>query len=71
MPVKPGWKTTEFWLCLAAGVAATLQGLVAADSPAAAILTALIAALAALGYTCVRAGAKIAQAVIDDADNAV
>ena len=60
--MKPGYQTTEFWLCLAAGVAATLQGLLIEGSPAAQVVTAIVAALAAIGYTAGRARVKAALA---------
>lgn len=66
--MKPGWKTSEFWLCLAAGTAATLQGLLVADSPAARVVAALVAALAAIGYTAGRAMEKTAERIVEKID---
>ncbi len=58
-PSKPGWKTTEFWMILAAGVAVTLQGLLPAESAGAQITAAIVAGLAALGYTASRTWVKL------------
>lgn len=62
MPDKPGWKTTEFWLTLVAtiGVAILNVGLLPDGSIAVKITMAIVAALAALGYTAGRTYVKIA-----------
>lgn len=59
-PVKPGWKTTEFWLAAAAAVVALLQtgGVVGEGTPAAGALSLVAAALASMGYSWSRAKAK-------------
>ena len=51
--MKAGWKTTEFWLSLAATVAGVLleSGLLGDGSTAAKIVGAASATLGALGYT--------------------
>ncbi len=56
-PTKPGWQTSEFWLTVAAAVAVALQGLLA-ETPGAQIAAAVVAGLAALGYTACRTAAK-------------
>ena len=60
--MKPGWKTTEFWMSsitmigmfVLAGIALFRQ-----DSDAAAIITGLGAALASVGYSMSRARVKL------------
>jgi hypothetical protein len=59
--MTPGYKTTEFWLTLAATIAVTLQGLLAVDSPGAKIAAAVAAGLAAIGYTAARTITKVAE----------
>ncbi len=59
---KPGWKTTEFWMLLAAGIAVTVQSLLPVGTPGEKITTAIVAGLAALGYTAARTWCK----VVDD-----
>jgi hypothetical protein len=59
--MAPGWKTSEFWLTLAATVAVTLQGLLAVDSPGAKIAAAIAAGLAAIGYTAARTIVKVGE----------
>tara|TARA_Y100001963_G_scaffold113859_1_gene157759 strand:+ start:621 stop:881 length:261 start_codon:yes stop_codon:yes gene_type:complete len=62
--MKPGWKTTEFWMSaitmvgmiVLAGIALFRQG-----SDAAAIITGLGAALASVGYSMSRAQVKRAE----------
>ena len=63
--MKPGWKTTEFWMSMTtmvgmfalAGIALFRQ-----DSDAAAIITGLGAALASVGYSMSRARVKHSEA---------
>lgn len=57
---KKGYKTTEFWLTMAAVVlsAAVASGVIPAEGPWAQIVSTALAALAALGYTGFRAKAK-------------
>ncbi len=59
-PVKPGWKTTEFWLAAAAAIVALVQtgGIVGEGTPASGALGLVAAALASLGYSWSRAKAK-------------
>ena len=59
-PAKPGYKTTEFWLSLAAVVlsAAIGTGLLPAGSVALAIATVASVALTSIGYTAARTKAK-------------
>lgn len=58
--MKSGWKTTEFWLSLAAAVVGSLlaAGAFPAESPWARALGALAASLAAVGYSASRGAAK-------------
>lgn len=51
--VKPGWKTSEFWLSMAATVigALTTDGVIGAGTEAAKIAGVALIALASLGYT--------------------
>ena len=58
--VKPGYKTTEFWLSLIAVVLGALvsQGVFANGSEAAKVAGIALIALASLGYTASRAMVK-------------
>ena len=58
--VKPGWKTTEFWLTIAANLLAALMasGAFAADSKPGMIAAAILAGLACMGYQAQRTKAK-------------
>ncbi len=62
-PMKPGWKTSEFWLALAANViGATLAaGILPAESKIAQIAGAAMMVLSTLGYTYSRASVKAAD----------
>jgi len=57
---KPGWKTTEFWLSTVATVVglALASGAVPETGTPATIAGAVVAILAALGYTVTRGGVK-------------
>lgn len=57
---RPGWKTTEFWLTLAANLAgaALAAGLFPADSTWAKIAGVVVMALATMGYSFSRGKAK-------------
>ena len=57
---KPGWKTTEFWLSLAATAlgAAVASGMIPADSVWMKVAGVAAAMLASLGYTGARALCK-------------
>ena len=59
--MKPGWKTTEFWLTCFAYVLSVLtaSGVLADGSRGAQILAFLVAALATLGYSISRGMAKL------------
>lgn len=58
--MKPGYKTTEFWLSLAATILGALMagGVLSDDSTAGKIAGAVLAALAAAGYSASRGIAK-------------
>lgn len=58
--MRPGWKTTEFWLSLAAAVVgATLAGgVLPSDSPWLKVCGVAAMALASLGYSWSRGKAK-------------
>lgn len=58
--MKPGYKTTEFWLTVAAQVVGLLaaSGALAPDSPWARIVGLAVSALTAMGYTYSRGVAK-------------
>jgi hypothetical protein len=58
--VKPGYKTTEFWLTMAAGVCSMLyaSGAISETSSGYTVLGVVATALGALGYTVSRAIAK-------------
>jgi hypothetical protein len=57
---KSGYKTTEFWLAIAATMLAALaaSGVIAGDSGLAKVIAILSAALASMGYSGSRAFAK-------------
>lgn len=59
-PAKPGYKSTEFWLTVAAVVVGLLtqSGVIPADSPASKLIAQAAAILALLGYQVVRTVAK-------------
>ena len=58
--MKPGWRTTEFWLTLAAVLISAVQAsdLCAPDSVWAKVATFALAVLATLGYQASRGIAK-------------
>jgi len=58
--MKPGWKTTEFWLSLLAVAVTVLMSsdVLPEDSSAVKIASSVSAMLAALGYTVVRSAIK-------------
>lgn len=58
--MKPGYKTTEFWLTLIATVVSALvaTGLIGPDTQAAKIAAVITMVLASLGYTAARASIK-------------
>lgn len=60
---KPGWKTTEFWLTLAAVVVGTLlaTGVWGEGDTAYTVLAFIASALTALGYTHGRSKLKTAE----------
>lgn len=68
--MKPGWKTTEFWLSLAALFigAIVASGIVPATGPWSQVVGIITSVLGALGYTAARgfskAGAAAAVAAI-------
>jgi hypothetical protein len=69
---KPGWKTSEFWLSLAAvAVGALLSaGVLAADGTTYKIAAFVASALTALGYTWSRTAVKTAElAALDAGDD--
>jgi hypothetical protein len=59
--MKPGWKTTEFWLSLLAGLVGLAFMLVGEAGPVGQGLSLLATALSALGYTVVRGSLKKAE----------
>ena len=62
--MKPGYKTTEFWLSLAAVAAGAVvaSGVIPAESVWERIVGLVVAALAAIGYTGARLALKKADA---------
>lgn len=62
--VKPGYKTTEFWLSLAALLlgAITASGLIPLTGPVAQVVGLLVGLLSALGYTVQRGLVKATDA---------
>jgi hypothetical protein len=52
-PVKPGYKTTEFWISVTAAVAGALaaSGVFPSESAGERILGLIVSVLVALGYT--------------------
>lgn len=63
-PTKPGYKTTEFWLGLAAMVLTALyaSGVIPTGGMAATIAAMAATILGALGYTVVRGATKKSEA---------
>ena len=61
--MKPGYKTTEFWLALAATAigAAAASGAIPTDGPIAQAIGMIASALVALGYTGARFALKKAE----------
>jgi hypothetical protein len=58
-PIRPGWKTSEFWLSTAAMLAGSLMAAGTFDgTPFDRVLGAIMAVLATLGYSASRAKAK-------------
>ena len=66
-PKKPGYKTTEFWLSLAALVLGALlaSGAIGEDSGSGKILAFAASALTALGYSVSRGMTKKGEALAD------
>lgn len=60
---KPGWKTSEFWICVAVIVAGCVSGFLAEGSTAQMIVAGVLQVAAALGYTASRAKVKVASSV--------
>ena len=60
VPVKPGYKTTEFWLTTAAALVGALiaSGIIPATGPWAQVVGLVCAVLGTLGYTVARGQAK-------------
>lgn len=60
-PVKPGYKTTEFWFSFVAAIGGFLMasGMISAGSTAERIIGGALAVLATLGYTAARANTKV------------
>jgi hypothetical protein len=58
--MKPGWKTTEFWLKLTAMVSAVLlgSGVLPTGSTALSVVSVVATILGALGYSYMRSTAK-------------
>jgi len=58
--VKPGYKTTEFWITVVAVITGLLaaSGLIAEGTAGAKVIGVIIEALAAMGYTIGRSIAK-------------
>lgn len=63
-PQKPGYRTSEFWLALAAMLLSALfaSGAIPTDGPANAVAGIVASVLTALGYTVTRTGIKAAAA---------
>ncbi len=63
MEIKPGYKTTEFWLTCAADVFGMVMasGVIAGDSIVAKAIGIGVMVLATLGYTAARAWTKAAS----------
>ena len=61
--MKPGYKTTEFWLALAATAigASAASGVIPTDGPIAQAIGMIASALVALGYTGARFALKKAE----------
>jgi len=59
-PIKPGYKTTEFWLTTAAALVGAMiaSGIIPATGPWAQVVGLLCAVLGTLGYTVARGQAK-------------
>lgn len=63
--IKPGWKTSEFWLsALASVVGAVLASGVADTSPVMKVAGVVAMLLSAMGYTVVRGGVKKSLALL-------
>jgi hypothetical protein len=62
-PVKPGWKTTEFWLSAAATITGLLlaSGAINSGSGFDKVIGVVASALAAMGYAVSRGNAKSGQ----------
>lgn len=62
-PIKPGWKTSEFWLSLAAKLLSVgfVSGVIPTSGTAATIAGVAAVELGALGYAVVRASVKKAS----------
>ena len=60
-PSKPGWKTTEFWMSLAAVICGALVAgdVVSESSTVGKAVGAVISVLGALGYTASRTAVKV------------
>lgn len=64
--MTPGYKTTEFWLTIAAAVAVQVSVLLPVGTPGQKIAAAVVAGLAALGYTVGRSMVKAVNSVSGD-----
>ena len=60
VPVKPGWKTTEFWFSAITAIAGLIMssGIVSDGSQTAQIIGGVLAVLTTLGYTAARSQVK-------------
>lgn len=60
---KPGWRTSEFWLHLAAIIVSALiaSGVIPTSGTAAQVVAIIATVLSSLGYTVVRSQIKIAS----------
>lgn len=61
--VKPGWKTTEFWLATFASImgAVVASGIVPETGPYSQVVGIIVTVLASLGYSVSRANVKANQ----------
>jgi hypothetical protein len=57
-PVKPGYKTTEFWLTLIVQILVLTQGVVPAETKSGKVIALALMVLAQLGYSSSRGMAK-------------
>lgn len=70
METKPGFKTTEFWLSLAAAAVGSVVAadIIPSEGPWVQVIGLVSAALVALGYTGARFNLKKSAQEIDDSD---